>query len=330
MKKITMNDVANYAGVSQSTVSRVLNNSSKVNDVVTNKVNEAIETLGYIPNRAAQTLKSNKTQIIGVSITDIFNPYFVELIATIEKECRLKGYSILLHSSNQNPLLESENIDNFISRQVDGFIFVPTSDYNLEKIKNCNIPNISITSPIKGIDSISLNHIEGGAISAKHFISKGHSKFAAIAKNDDEKLIGFLSEIESQGYNINPSNIFEWTIANTVYERKIEINKILDKRKKELDFTALFCTNDTTANEFIKLAQERGYSVPKDISVIGFDDTYISKTNAITSVSQPLDKMVQNGLEILLEKMENNNKRQPVDLRLSPVIVPRGSTNICY
>ena len=120
MAKMTMKEIAKKAKVSQPTVSRVLNGHKGVSEDIVNSVMKVIEEVGYVPNKAAQTLKRSSTNIIGICIREIYNPYFVEIIDSLEHEARKNGYNILLHNSKFNPVTEWENIQNFVSRQVDG------------------------------------------------------------------------------------------------------------------------------------------------------------------------------------------------------------------
>src|SRR5687768_6740011 len=134
MSKLTMKEIAKLANVSQATVSRVINGNKSVNEEAVKRVLKVIEEVGFIPNNAAQTLKRSHSNIIGVCVTETFNPYFVELIDTLELEARKRGYNILLHNSKHNPITEWESIQNFIARQVDGIILVPNGEYNIQRL----------------------------------------------------------------------------------------------------------------------------------------------------------------------------------------------------
>ena len=328
MKKITMTDIAKHANVSQATVSRVINNHPNVNDDVRKRVNETIKDLNYLPNKAAQTLKNKNTHIIGVSMVDIQNPYFTDLIAEIEKEARENGYSIILHNTGYNPLIEVEIFDIFQSRQVDGIIYVPTSDYSLSKVQSLNIPVVSVTLPVKGIDSVYLNHAQGGSLAANHFIKQGHTNFGILTQDYKScaKSRGFIQEVYEQGMNtenitiidIDPSLVTRYQIR----ERIIEFFNTHDK----LDFTALFCSNDAEAQDFIQISEEHGIKVPEDIAVIGFDDTFIAKTNKITSIHQPLPEMARTCLKILFDKIATSQSHEPLDIQLTPNLIIRNST----
>lgn len=328
MKKATMTDIAVKAEVSQATVSRVINNHPNVNEEVRQRVQAAIKELGYIPNKAAQTLKNQNSNILGVSITDINNPYFAELTAEIEKEARRLGYSIILHNTGYNPLTEKNNLDQFISRQVDGIIYVPVSDYNYEKVRKLPVPVVSTTLYTQDLDSVHLNHPQGGALAASHFIRQGHTKFAVFSEVDCRKTKGFLNELYSQGMNVNKDNYIEITeVPSTIYSLREYVNNYFEKNPHP-DFTAVFCGTDAAAFDFMQVAQEHGLRVPEDIAVIGFDDTIIAKINRITSIHQPLEEMARNSLEIIIDKINNpQQQREPVDIKLTPTLIVRESSD---
>ena len=329
MKKITMTDIAKHAKVSQATVSRVINNHPNVNDEVRKRVNDTIKDLNYLPNKAAQTLKNKNTHIIGVSMADIQNPYFSDLIAEIEKEARENGYSIILHNTAYNPLTEIEIFNIFQSRQVDGIIYVPTSNYSLSKVQSLNIPVVSVTLPVQGIDSVYLNHAQGGSLAANHFIKQGHTKFCILAQDykNCPKSRGFVQEVYEQGMNTENITIIDVeTSLVTRYQIRERIIEFFNTHSK-LDFTALFCSNDAEAQDFIQISNERGIRVPEDLAVIGFDDTYIAKSNKITSIHQPLPEMARTCLKIIFDKIATSEPHEPLDIQLTPNLIIRNSTN---
>ena len=328
MKKATMHDIARDAQVSQTTVSRVINNHPNVNVAVRERVMNSIKKLNYVPNKAAQTLKKQNSNTLGLSITDLNNPYFAELVSHIEKEARNEGYSILLHNTEYNPLIESSNIDAFLSRQTDGIICVPVSDYNHERIRSLNTPTIAVTLPIEGVDSVYLNHPQGGALAANHFIKNGHTKFGVLSERGCFKARGFIQELYAQGMTFDNENYIEVKeISNRIYNIKHDIEDYLCSHNS-FDFTAIFCGTDASAFDFTQVAHDKNLKVPEDIAVIGFDDTIISKINRISSIHQPLQEMAQTCLKIILEKINHpQTTRTPVDIQLTPTIIVRDSSN---
>ncbi|OES45890.1 hypothetical protein BA724_17255 [Domibacillus iocasae] len=325
--KITMKEIAELAKVSQPTVSRVINGNKTVNEEAAKRVLKVIEEVGFIPNKAAQTLKRSRSNTIGVSITETYNPYFVELIDHLEGVARKNGFSILLHNSNRNPILEWENVQNFIARQVDGMIIIPTGEYNIERISKLSIPSVVMTQNRKHLDSVGLDHVFAGKMVAEKFIHLGHKSFAFIGtKPSDDKFYGFKSAIIENGFHFDENQFIpleESSVNNFLMRRDIE--NYLNKVGNNIDFTCVFAANDIIALEFIKAASERGINVPDDIIVVGFDDTYLAKIMGISSIHQPIDEMVKTTFDLLMDRLENEVHPEPIQIKLKPTLIERNS-----
>ncbi|SDX06537.1 LacI family DNA-binding transcriptional regulator [Paenibacillus sp. CF384] len=327
MVKLTMHEIAKRANVSQPTVSRVINGHKGVSQENVNAVMRVIEEVGYIPNKAAQTLKRSSTNIIGVCVKEIYNPYFVEILDSLELEARKHGYSILFHHSKFNPVTEWENIQNFVSRQVDGIIIVPTSDFNLERISKLEIPTIVITQSQKLFDSVGLNHLQAGKLAGESFIHSGHQTFGYIgAERDEDKFRGFEQVLQENGFVFHTENFIQIheTSQSSFMIRK-EIENYLGQADK-LDFTCLFAGNDIMALEMMKAAQERHIRIPEDVSIIGFDDTYLSKMMEISSIHQPIGDMVKTTFEVLLNRIHQETSSSLVTIMMEPALIERKSS----
>jgi LacI family transcriptional regulator len=296
MAKMTMKEIAKKAKVSQPTVSRVLNGHKGVSEDIVNAVMKVVEEVGYVPNKAAQTLKRSSTNIIGISTREIDNPYFVEIIDSLELEARKSGYNILYHNSKYNPVTEWENIQNFVARQVDGIVIVPSSDFNLERISKLDIPTVVIKT------------------------------FGYIGSiRDDEKFYGFESALQENGFTFDPDNFLLVESSNNSYMIRRYIEKYLDQSDK-LNFTCLFTENDIMALEFMKAAEKRQIRVPEDISIIGFDDTYLAKIMEISSIHQPVGEMVKTTFEILLGRINQEVSSGLVNIMIEPSLIERKSS----
>ncbi len=320
-----MKEIAKLANVSQATVSRVINGNKSVNEEAAKRVLKVIEEVGFIPNNAAQTLKRSHSNIIGVCVTETFNPYFVELIDTLELEARKRGYNILLHNSKHNPITEWESIQNFIARQVDGIILVPNGEYNIQRLNKLAIPTVIITKNRESLDSIGLDHMQAGKIAGENFIYAGHKKFGFIGTVPDEKYLGYKSVLFENGFELNSLiNIKQTSTNNFLIQQDIEA---YFNQADRLDFTCVFAANDIMALEFLKAAQKRGIRIPEDISLIGFDDTYLAKIMGISSIHQPIEEMVKTTIEILLNRIENEVSSEKINIQLAPTLIERKSSN---
>jgi LacI family transcriptional regulator len=320
-----MKEIAKLANVSQATVSRVINGNKSVNEEAAKRVLKVIEEVGFIPNNAAQTLKRSHSNIIGVCVTETFNPYFVELIDTLELEARKRGYNILLHNSKHNPITEWESIQNFIARQVDGIILVPNGEYNIQRLNKLAIPTVIITKNRESLDSIGLDHMQAGKIAGENFIYAGHKKFGFIGTVPDEKYLGYKSVLYENGFELNSLiNVKQTSTNNFLIQQDIEA---YFNQADRLDFTCVFAANDIMALEFLKAAQKRGIRIPEDIGLIGFDDTYLAKIMGISSIHQPIEEMVKTTIEILLNRIENEVSSEKINIQLAPTLIERKSSN---
>lgn len=326
MAKMTMKEIAKKAKVSQPTVSRVLNGHKGVSEEIVNSVMKVIEEVGYVPNKAAQTLKRSSTNIIGMCTREINNPYFVEIIDSLELEARKNGYNILFHNSKYNPVTEWENIQNFVSRQVDGIIIVPSSDFNLERISKLDIPTVVLTNNKNMLDSVGINHLQAGKLAGESFIHAGHKTFGYIGSiPDDEKFYGFESVLQENGFTFDPENFLLVESSNNNFMIRRYIEKYLDESEK-LEFTCLFAENDIMALEFMRATQQRQIRVPEDVSIIGFDDTYLAKIMEISSIHQPIGEMVKTSFEILLNRINQEVPSSLVNIMMEPTLIERKSS----
>lgn len=312
-----MKDVARIAGVSQPTVSRVINNPQKVRLEVREKVLKVIEEIGFTPNKTAQTLKSNKSKIIGVSTPNITNPYFIEVIDSIEKQARQHHYNILVSISRDDESIEKDNLSSFLDRQVDGVIIIPVKGCEYNYIRKYPVPIISATWLIEGVDSVAISHYNAGVISARSMIKNNHSKIGVIGSAEDPKILGMVDEIGNNGLEITHINI------DTSEPISLNRNKIKEaiSSKSKLDITCLLTTNDQIAYEAKKILTNEGMS---GIVVVGFDDSEISINNDFSSIRQPIDKISETAFNILLDRINNETQSEKRQIEFEAKFIQRG------
>lgn len=329
--KLTMNDIAKATGVSQPTISRILNGNSNVSIEKKIRVLEYIEKVGYRPNLVAKSLKNNNSYLIGLCVPDLLNPYFIELINTLEETCRKNGYSLIIHSSNRNPVLEWECISDFMDRQVEGIALVPCSNLNLNKLIETKIPSVVLTQIKDVIDSVGVNHFSGGALAARHLLNLGHQRigFVGGSADGDEKFIGFRNELVTQGVEINSNDFLHISDYSSVGKEFEKIIKNFIKDRLDDLPTAFFGGNDLIAYEIIKALDDFDLKVPDNISVVGFDDTIIAKALKITSIKQPLEDMAKIGFEFLMNKIKNKEQINSAEkIILDPFLFKRSSSKL--
>ena len=322
-----MKDIAEKVGVSQSTVSRVINGSSSVSPEIKMKVMECVRILDYHPNVIAQSLVGNKTLLIGVIITDISNPFFSDIIKAVESEASKYGYSIILCNTDWNSEKEKKYISILKSYKVDGILIVPSNvrDKYFISLKNSEIPIVVITQDVPEFSCISISHFISGVEVAKHLINMGNSKFVFAGVQHDEKAKGFKEEIKNAGFNINTDLFFtndeKYDSPNANLKEFISNNYNSDK-------IGIFAMNDIEALKVLHLLKEMKVKVPENVGLVGFDNTFISKETSptITSVAQPIEEIGRQAIEILVDKICKENNVDQKHVVLEPRIVVRESS----
>lgn len=334
-----MKEIAKLAHVSQPTVSRVINGNTNVNPELRKRVLQVIESVGFQPNRAAQTLKNQNSFLIGVSVTSISNPYFMDLIESIEYEARSIGYNIILHNCENNILIEQNNLKNFIARQVDGVIIVPESDENLDILNNYKIPTVVITHVHSDFNSISISHEKGGALAADYFIRKGVQHFLYIGQGPygkDLKFEGYKNELYANGMNFIESNYLHHP---TETNNSIQLERVIHTYIKEhlnTIFTpslveghenahsnvGVLCGNDIIAIQFITTAAKYNLTLNVHYHLIGFDDTILSKSYRFSSIRHPIHEMSTHSIKLLMELVSHRITSKNA-ITLNPLLIER-------
>jgi LacI family transcriptional regulator len=316
--KITIKEVAQEANVSIATVSRVLNGKDKVKKTTRLKIQEAVKKLNFQPNHIARAMIIKKTKTIGLLVPQLSNEYWALLSEIIQEKLWLKGYPLILCSTDRD--LDKEKIFTkmFIERMVDGIIYCSTaSKYgdqkertHLELIKRHSIAMVSFTPDMDDVNCILGDHLQGAINAVQHLIDLGHKKIAHIggpAVSRDREF-GYRNAIVINGLQVDESLIIRENEETYQYGYK-SVKKLLANKA---DFTAVFCGNDIIAIGAIKALEEASINVPKDVAVVGYDDINMASLckPALTTVQQPIREMVDAAVDLLIESMEKNNKKQ--------------------
>lgn len=328
---ITINDVADEAGVSITTVSRVLNNNYPVKKETRERVEKAIKKLNYTPNVMARSLITKKTSMIGVIVPGITNLFFPTIVEAIGEFTKKSGYSISLCSTGGDYLVEQNLSDALMSRQVDGII---TIDPSIECLDNGYYSKLSERTPVIIVNGypngykcnfVSYDEEVGCKEAFDYLIGLGHKKIA------------FIRGGKSYSYDIK-EKIYQEVLADNSfsYEKVVRLKlgnsiEVIEQSKEgiiallklEERPTAIFACNDLMAVGAIQACQTSGLKVPEDISIIGFDNTIISDITSprLTSVDQNMKDIGRRAAIELLDLIENDIKiRKKVILDTNLVI----------
>jgi LacI family transcriptional regulator len=311
-KQTTIHDVAEKAGVSIKTVSRVINKETNVRKATISKVQSVIQDLNYQPNVFAQSLAGGKTRIIGL-IYDNPNPVYISHIMDgVLSYCYQMEYAVIIHPCKfEDRDLLSVMSELIKKTRLTGMILTPPlsdSKELLTMLDTMEIPNVLISPGSEDINSncVTTNDYESSKKMTQHMIKNGHRKIAFVKGHPDHLAVnnrakGYIDALEESGIGTNNELIIQ---GYNSYESGIECGKKLLELKERP--TAIFAANDEMAGGIIKVITEAGMSIPEDFSVAGFDDTPITQmlNPPLSTIRQPLEKMGEIAAKKLIAQLE--------------------------
>ena len=323
---INMKTIAEKAGVSVATVSRVINKNGRFSDETEEKVKKVIEELNYHPNTLAKSLKENHTKVIGVVVSDITNPHFARLVLELENMLFAHSYSTVICNTNENEELEKRHIDTLISQRVSGIIIISgLKVYDLNEIPVVYLDQRPKGYQMKNHCLIETDNLDGGYLATKKLIEAGCKNIAVMYSFEKD----YSQKVRIKGYKkaLKEAGLEEHYIAVGKISTDKAATFVKDYIDKGNKVDGLMCTNDILAVGAIKGLQEKQLSVPESVKVTGFDDSILAQLYypSISSIQQSIDRMVKKTVELLFAVM-NNDKVDSI-YNLSPVkLVERDST----
>lgn len=335
MKKVTMADVAQLAGVSKSTVSQYLNRRFEyMGEQTKQRIEEAIEELGYQPNVLARSLKQKKTSTIGVIVANILHSLTTQVIRAIEDKCFESDYHVIVCNTDDDPAKEKGYIMNLMAKQVDGLIIFPTggnSDLYQSLIKQ-RFPLVFVDRIVNGlpIDAILLDNQNAAEIAVQTFIRYHHQHIAVISASIERLITPRVERLEG--------------FKKALYKYDLPVVDEFIKGSKEQDIptvleemfscsprpTAVLAGNDLVLMQILKFVKEKGLSLPNDLSIIGIDEIPFASlfSPTITTIAQPAVEMGNKAVELLLRKIEQDNgEAQTQVYRFHPQLIERESVH---
>lgn len=321
---VSMQDIAEKAGVSRVTVSRVLSNHPSVKAETRKKVLYWVKELEYEPNVIAQSLAGSSTNVIGLLVPEIAYPFFSEIIEAVENQAFYAGYQTIICNTRRSQEKERNILTELKKRKVDGIIAVPVSAVQTTAYQRLPVPVVMITKRAEGFSSVYISHYAGGQQIARHFLNVGFQKIGYIGPTRDS-----TSAIKYAGFqNYLAENRIDLTdVIECPAPANMNASLVYAKVKEYAAGTGLRCeaylaNDDITACEAIAAFRDLGYDVPKDIAIAGFDNSLLAKeiSPKLTALAQPLEEIGKKAVEVLLAQIHDGVPPQMYELE-SRVIV---------
>ena len=329
--KVTIRNVAQEAGVSISTVSRVFNSPERVSKEKRERILNVIERLGYVPKPAARELARKEVGQICVIAPFFTVPSFTQRLRGIASSLVDTPYDLITYTVDSLARLQGYYIKLSLANRLDGLIVMslPIDETEVLRFKNANIPTVFIENRVSGFSSIEIDDLQGGKIAAEHFIEKGHTRCAFMGNMvttdyalspDTKRLEGYRSILLENGLNL-PDEYIKF-IEFPPEGLEGYISELLFQNNPP---TAIFAASDHIAMNILKFARKKKIRVPEDLAVIGFDDIETANYLDLTTISQSLDQSGEFAVELLLAQMSDPNRpTQNINLQLK--LIERGTT----
>lgn len=309
---MNIKQIANKAGVSIATVSRVMNHPESVAPATRKKIQDIMEEVEYTPNWFARGLNFNKTDTIGLIVPDLANPAIIVVTRGIEEVSHRKGYSTFICNAANDIEKERQYLRRLIDRRVDGIISVQSSldEKDFALIKENNIPFVAIgeNESLKEASTVRINCIDAAEKAAEHLVGLGYKRIAMLEGQtplveNQMKEEGFRKVMERAGLDLPDEYII--SVKNSIEGGYMGGRKIL---RMDSVPEAVFASSDFIAIGFMDAMKDYDYSIPEDIAIMGFDNITFSSllTPKLTTVEKPLHKMGVIGVRLLFDYIEGN------------------------
>lgn len=330
--RVTIRDVAKVAGVSVSTVSMALNNKEVVNEETRIKVLEVAKGLNYHPNKNARSLKTDKTQTIGLIVTNITNPFFASIVEYVRQAVEKKGYILFLGVSGDKIENEQKYVNEFIDRNVDGIIIVPIIGIpqdlsHLYYLKNIGVPFTFLSTKYDGIsaDCVMTDLYEGSYLLTKHLLKTGHEKIFMIAADrrlqlSSMRINGYINAFRDMGKEYKDEWIYE-TIPD--FEHGCDTAHEIAMKRPD----AVITINDILALGVLKFFKDMNIKVPDEISVAGYDDLLFASLaeTPLTTVRQPIKQICSKVVDLIIKRIGGDKEKNETYF-FKPELMIRDST----
>ncbi len=336
MKRVSLKDIARIAGVSPSTVSFVLNGKAKqmrISETLASKIMEVAKKEGYHPNPVAVSLRTGKSQILGLIVETISGNFFASLSRIIEDEAARFGYKVVYTSTENNRQKGKELIGMLSQRQVDGYIITPTPgmEQDIKELIADNKPVVLMDSYFPGIDvpHVLVNNYEGVLKGMAHLIEKGYRRVGFVTV--DLNLVQIEERLKAYQDSMHKAGLATDDLVLTIkYEEDKEqgIHQVTSFIQNTPDLEAVFFATNYLGLLGLESIHRLGLKLPDDLAMIVFDDHDVFRLYppGITCIRQPAEEIAKTALELLMDQLGKGNSGGESKIEISPGLVVRGTT----
>ncbi len=326
----SIKDVAREAGVSTATVSHVINSTRFVSEEVRARVHAAVEKCGYYPNAHARSLASGRSHVLGLVVSDISNPFFPELVKSIESAAFERGYDVMLSNTNYDPERTSHYIRRFIERKLAGVV-VMTSELDAELIdelarREVSVVFLDLGEPGVHMSNLRVNYESGIEEAISHLVSLGHTEISFIGgpthlRSAARRREAFIASMRRHLPDAR-AEVFRGDFKLEGGRRAAR--EMLDSHERP---TAVVAANDMMALGAMVEFRAAGLHIPRDVSIVGFDDIAFATLcePPLTTVCLPRAELGRRAVEALMTAIERPDQ-QGVEINIPTYLVTRGST----
>ncbi|KKC38774.1 hypothetical protein WH87_07665 [Devosia epidermidihirudinis] len=327
----TITDVSKRAGVSRSTVSRVVAGNGYVSEAKRKAIVTAIAELGYRPNTLAQALRSNRSNMIGAVVVDVGTPYFANLIYGVQRATRAAGKALMVSSGYADQDEEARAVMELVDRSCDGIVLYlerAMRDDVVEILRNARIPIVSIGHnhcPLAR-GQVILNNFDGARTAMKHLLEQGHRKIVHLSGQLDfgdtkARIAGIEAALADYGMSLD-----DIRVVNGIFHQDFGYDATTALINEGQDFTAIFGGDDDMAAGILLALRHAGLRVPEDVSVMGFDDAFHAKHMwpPLTTMHQPVDALGEEAATLLLKLLAEPGSG-PLQTTINTELVVRSS-----
>ncbi|GAA0382154.1 LacI family DNA-binding transcriptional regulator [Bacillus horti] len=331
-KKLTIKGIAEMAGVSSATVSKVLNNTGRYSEETKQTILDLVKEHDYRPNAVAKSLRTRKSKTIGAIVPDITNEFFSRIVLAIENYCGELGYSVFICNSNESEEKELQYFKELELKGVDGLIYLSASD-ELFQMKTQRIPIVCIDRMPKfhNVAIITSDNFQGGMLAAERLIEKGCKNLLLVRDYRDgfptiERVRGFEHVLRKHGLEFGEERTIKVEVGIT--QAKSAVDHYLQTYHKEnaLKFDGIFATTDWLAFGAKQALEGYGVNIPEQVKIIGYDNISLAQYTSLSSINQDKESLGKLAAERLIQMIEQETDVPSQMLTLPVELVERDST----